>query len=80
MDIMERAFMILLELIGIFLVLLFFLGIWAGITDARNASIAAEQCNRSGGVYIKHMTKVGKGSYEQYMCMKKDLFIELERN
>jgi Na+/H+ antiporter NhaC len=37
--------------------------------------LETESCEKSGGVYVDNMRRVGKTTSHNYMCMKKDLFI-----
>lgn len=35
----------------------------------------AEACEKSGGVYVDNMRRVGKRTDHEYMCMNKNMFI-----
>lgn len=37
--------------------------------------LETEACEKSDGVYIDNMRRVGKTTSHEYMCMKKNLFI-----
>lgn len=73
-DITDR----ILSIIAIGLLLLLGLAFYSAAEESKEKAAMAAQCSKSGGVYLEHVYRVGKTSNHQYVCMKKNLFVDME--